>query len=93
MLPVTRITPCPKAFSFRYYLNTIINRDDVKMISVDGVAPTKENIKSDKYPIVGNLYAVTWKGNPNPNVSKFIKWTTSPEGQYLVEKTGYVPYY
>ncbi len=80
-------------FSFRYYLETIINRKDIKMISVNGVAPTTENIKSDKYPIVGNLYAVTWKGNPNPNVKKLIDWVCSEEGQYLIEKTGYVPYY
>ena len=80
-------------FSFRYYLETIINRKDIKMISVNGVAPTTENIKSEKYPIVGNLYAVTWKGNPNPNVKKLIDWVCSEEGQYLIEKTGYVPYY
>ncbi len=80
-------------FSFRYYLDTIINRPDVKMISINGVAPTVENIRSGKYPIVGNLYAVTWKGNPNPNVKKLIDWVCSEEGQYLIEKTGYVPYY
>jgi ABC-type phosphate transport system substrate-binding protein len=29
-------------------------------------------------------------GTENPNVQEFIDWIISPEGQELVEKTGYV---
>lgn len=78
-------------FSFRYYLESVIGRDDIKMISVDGVAPTIENIRSGAYPITGDLYAVTWKDNPNENVDRLLEWICGPQGQYLVEKTGYAP--
>ena len=78
-------------FSFRYYMEGIIKNPDVKLLSVDGVAPTVENIQSGAYPITASLYAVTWKGNNNRNVEKLLKWILSPEGQELVEKTGYVP--
>ena len=39
-------------FSFRFYVEGIIKNPDIKMISVDGIAPTAENIKNGKYPIV-----------------------------------------
>ena len=78
-------------FSFRYYLESVIGRDDIKMISVDGVAPTIENIESGAYPITGYLYAVTWEGNPNENVERLLAWICGEQGQELVEKTGYAP--
>ena len=78
-------------FSFRYYMEGIIKNPDVKLLSVDGVAPTVENIQSGAYPITASLYAVTWKGNDNQNVERLLTWSLSPEGQELVEKTGYVP--
>lgn len=78
-------------FSFRYYLDTIVHRDDVKMISVDGIAPTIENIRSGAYPISGDFYAVTWKGNPNEQVQVLLDWICGPQGQELIEKTGYAP--
>ncbi len=36
------------------------------------------------------FYAIT-ANTQNQNVSKFIDWILSAQGQYLVEKTGYVP--
>ena len=77
-------------FSFRYYLEGIIKNPDIKILSIDGVAPTAENIKNGSYPITGPLYAVTWEGNDNENVGKLIDWILSDEGQEIIEKTGYV---
>lgn len=76
-------------FSFRYYLEEMIANPNVKMLKIDGVAPTKENITEGTYPIIGSLYAVTYKGNSNENVDTLINWFLSEEGQELVEKTGY----
>ncbi|MBR3888461.1 MAG: PstS family phosphate ABC transporter substrate-binding protein [Clostridia bacterium] len=77
-------------FSFRYYLEGIIKNPDIKMISVDGNAPTVENIKNGTYPITTSLYAVTYKDNPNENVKLLLDWVLSEEGQEIIEKTGYV---
>ena len=77
-------------FSFRYYMEGIIKNPDIKLLSVDGIAPTAENIKNESYPITGNLYAVTYEGNENENVDKLIEWILSEEGQYIIEQTGYV---
>lgn len=77
-------------FSFRYYVEGIIQNPDIKVLSVDGVAPTAENIRNGSYPIVTPMYAVTWEGNPNENVDKLLAWILSDEGQYIIEETGYV---
>lgn len=77
-------------FSYRYYLEGIIKNPDIKILSIDGVAPTVENIKNGTYPISGPLYAVTYEGNNNENVEKLLEWVLSEEGQEIIEKTGYV---
>ena len=77
-------------FSFRYYIEGIIKNPDIKMLSVDGVAPTAENIKNGSYPIVTPIYAVTYEENTNENVDRLLKWILSEEGQYIIEETGYV---
>ena len=78
-------------FSFRYYVEGIIKNPEIKLIAIDGIAPTVENIQNGSYPIIAPLYAVTWKGNENENVQKLLDWVLSPEGQYIIQQTGYTP--
>lgn len=77
-------------FSFRFYVEGIIKNPDIKMLSVDGISPTTENIKNGKYPIVTPIYAVTYEENTNENVDRLLEWILSDEGQFIIEKTGYV---
>ena len=77
-------------FSFRYYIEGIIKNPDIKMLSIDGVAPTAENIKNGSYPIVTPIYAVTYEENTNENVDRLLQWILSKEGQHIIEATGYV---
>jgi len=77
-------------FSFRYYVEGIIQNPDIKVLSVDGVAPTAENIRNGSYPIVTPMYAVTYEENTNENVDLLLRWILSEEGQYIIEETGYV---
>ena len=77
-------------FSFRYYVEGIILNPDIKLLSIDGIYPSVENIKNGSYPITAQLYAVTYEGNDNENVEKLLEWVLSEEGQEIIEKTGYV---
>ena len=77
-------------FSFRFYVEGIIKNPDIKMIAVDGIAPTAENVRNGKYPIITSTYAVTYEGQTNENVDKLLQWILSEEGQEIIEKTGYV---
>ena len=77
-------------FSFRYYVEGIIKNPDIKMISIDGIAPTSENIRNGSYPVLTPIYAVTYEGNQNSNVDKLLEWILSDEGQNIINETGYV---
>ena len=81
-------------FSFRFYVEGMVGQDSheggVKLLALDGVYPSTENIKNGSYPIISELYAVTRKGESNPNVQAFVDWMLSEEGQSIVEGSGYV---
>lgn len=79
-------------FSFKFFLTGMLGRKDapVKMLAIDGVYPTDENIRSGKYPFTTNLYAITLKSNTKPHLQSFLKWMQSPQGQEIAEKVGYV---
>jgi phosphate transport system substrate-binding protein len=61
----------------------------VSLLSIDGVAPTEENILNGAYPFTVEIYAVT-AGTKNPHVRELIDWLLSRQGQELIERTGYV---
>lgn len=77
-------------FSFRYYMDGIVENDAVKMISLNGVYPSAENIQNRTYPIVAQFYAIYRADNPNENIPILIDWILSEEGQDLIEQCGYV---
>ncbi|MDR3580497.1 MAG: substrate-binding domain-containing protein [Oryzomonas sp.] len=59
----------------------------VKMLAVNGVAPTKATIISGKYPYKRYLYLVATK-DAKPEVNKFIKFALSKKGQKLIASYG-----
>lgn len=77
-------------FSFRFYVEGIVEDGGVKMLSVNGIYPDKENIKNNSYPIVNEIYAVYREDNDNPNIPILVDWILSDEGQRIIEETGYV---
>ena len=77
-------------FSFRYYLDGIVRAEGVKLLAVDGVYPGREEIRAGDYPLTSPFYAVSRKGEPNPNVERILDFIRSPAGQQIVEQSGYV---
>jgi phosphate transport system substrate-binding protein len=87
-------------YSFAYYLKDMTGEPRIKLLSIDGAAPSRENIAWGAYPFSYDFYAVTArKGGEylNParaeNIALFLRWITGPQGQYLVEATGYTGVY
>ncbi len=78
-------------YTFRYFLEGLMQEKGVKMLAVDGVYPTVENIKNGSYPLVVGLYCLTREGDTNPNVQKVLDFLLSEDGQYIIEQTGYAP--
>ena len=84
-------------FSFRFYSTEMVENDQIRLLSLNGVEPTKDTIRSGEYPIASNFYAVTASpiGEPAPeenneDLRALINWILSDQGQELIEKTGYV---
>ena len=77
-------------FSFRFFVTELLHNNQIKLLSIDGVAPTVENIVNGSYPLIATAYIVTVKPRTE-NVRKIVDFMVSPEGQTLVQKAGYVP--
>jgi len=84
------VTGASIGFSFRYYMDGIVGNDSVKMLSLNGVYPSAENIRSGAYPVVMQFYAIYRADNENKNIQVLIDWILSDEGQKLIEESGYV---
>ena len=67
----------------------------VKMLKVSkktgepGYGPSVENTLSKNYPIARPLFCYTL-GEPKGEQKKYLDWCLGPEGQEIVEKSGYV---
>ncbi len=77
-------------YSFLFFATEMIGNNQIRLLKVNGVIPDKTTIKSKKYPLAADFYAVT-AGSKNPNTEVLIKWILSPQGQYIVDQTGYTP--
>ena len=87
----TTLFGSPIGFSFRYYVTGMLGEGKVKILTINGIAPTAGTIADGSYPVAGNIYAIYRKGETNENVQKAIDFMLSPEGQEIVERSGYIP--
>lgn len=76
-------------YSFRVFATTLTPEKEIKFLKVDGIAPTRETIRSAVYPYTVDVYAAT-AGTTNLHVAELLAWFLSPQGQHLIDETGYV---
>jgi phosphate transport system substrate-binding protein len=77
-------------FSFRFFATGMKANPDIKLLAIDGIEPSPENISSGRYPFTATLYAITIKDNQNPQIDPFLKWMKGPQGQEIIGKIGYI---
>lgn len=75
-------------YSFLFYASEMNRSGDIHLLDINGIKPSRESIRSGEYPYAAEFYAVT-AGSNNPNIKPFLEWILSPQGQELVEETGY----
>ena len=76
-------------FTFRYFSTEMFRNGEIKLLSVDGIAPTLENIRNGTYPFIADCCIITVHPR-NEQIRKIVDFMFSPAGKELVEKTGYV---
>ncbi|MDR1242961.1 MAG: substrate-binding domain-containing protein [Deltaproteobacteria bacterium] len=77
-------------YTFRWYATALFSSPDIRLLAIDGVEPTPENIRNGAYPFIEHLLAVT-AGPPGAESKSLLDWIIGPEGQSLLERVGYVP--
>lgn len=81
-------------YSFRYYASGMAadgEESGIKFLSLDGVYPDPDTIRSGEYPMTTSLYAIYLEDNDNENVPRLAEFMQGRQGQELIEKTGYIP--
>ena len=81
-------------YSYYYYLTTMYTKDSIKLLGVNGVKPTYENIKNGLYDIQTAYYAVIRKDEPTDSPArKLLEAMKSERGQAVAKEAGYVQNY
>ena len=78
-------------YSVYYYANDMQMAEGLKILSIDGVAPNAETIRSGAYPHTNSYYCVIPANAPEDAPNRILRnWLLSTEGQRLVYQEGYV---
>jgi phosphate transport system substrate-binding protein len=86
--------PLGIGYSVYFYAAHIFPHENVKMIAVDNVHPTSEDIAAHDYPLTTEVYAVVREDTSEENDARlFLDWLLTNEGQAVVAESGYVPLY
>ena len=79
-------------YSVYYYAHDMEMAHGLKLIKVDGVAPSRDTIRTGEYPHRSDNCCVIPKDAPEGSPNRVIfDWLMTEEGQKLVSAEGYVP--
>jgi phosphate transport system substrate-binding protein len=93
MGPINAIRDDPYGigYSVYFYAANIFIDENVRMLAVDGIAPTSSSIADNSYSLATEVYAVTRDNTPKwGNAAKLRDWLLTEDGQEAVEASGYV---
>ena len=65
-------------------------KGDIFDAEIEGIEPSEKNAQNDTYPITRYLHFFTSK-IPEGAVKDFVDWVLSPDGQKIVESSGFIP--
>ena len=78
-------------YCYYKYAETVYPQNEVKMIAINGIKPTEENIKNGKYPLRSGYYVILRSSvAPDSNIRKLVDAMFSDRGKSVVKEAGYV---
>lgn len=77
-------------FTFRFYGEEMVGNKAIKYVAVDGIFPSVETIRTNEYPLSSEFYIITTQNSSEESL-ELADWFSSPQGQRLIENSGYVP--
>ena len=77
-------------YNVYYFVSQMEMNENVRMLAVDGVAPSTQSISDGSYPFVSDFYAVIRSDAPEGSPERILyDWIRSADGQNLVKHEGY----
>jgi len=76
-----------------FFYCTAMVRDLMKvdMLSIDGVMPSKETLRNNKYPFVSSIYAAVRKTEDHESVAyKLYQFLFTQKGADMIDESGYI---
>lgn len=90
---VTRSDVNALCYTVYYYKEQIVRDNIVKSIAIDGVAPNRKTIQSQKYPYVSKVYATIRSDlDQNSMAYKLYELLQTESAKGIIAESGYVPF-
>jgi phosphate transport system substrate-binding protein len=82
----------PRAFGVTT-LSSVAGNSKIKMLRIDGVAPSVSSVSSGSYPLFTEVYLVTNPSSPKAaDAKEFVDFTQSAKGAAVLRQHSLVPY-
>jgi phosphate transport system substrate-binding protein len=79
-------------YSFQYYDTYMTHIPEVRIIAINGIQPTAEQIGKRAYPFVTEVFLAWLDDLPTPSPAQVVRdFLLSEAGQRVVAESGYVP--
>ncbi len=94
MGPINAISsdPLGLGYSVFFYAEFIFPNPEIKLLAIEGVAPTSATIADQSYPLTAEVYVVVRGDLPADSSALMLRdWLLSAAGQAVVAASGYVP--
>ena len=83
--------PTGIGYNVFFYVTEMKKNDQIKILSIDGIAPNYDTIQSGDYPFVSEFYSVIRKSEPDDSPARALhEWMLTGEAQNLMASENYV---
>ncbi len=85
-------SPAAIGYTVYYYANDMEMAKGLKVLSIDGVAPSADAIRAGEYPFLNPYYVAIHKDAAEDSPTRVLyNWVLGADGQKLAAREGYVP--
>ena len=77
-------------YTYKYYVDRLYKSPDIKILKVNGIIPSDENVRNNSYAFIAPYNAVIRSADEREVGGKFLNWMLSDEGQACIKQAGYV---
>ena len=65
--------------------STVLGDTRIRALTIEGVAPTRENVSSGRYPVIRPLFLVYSEKYVKPAIAAFLAFVRSADGKQIIE--------